>query len=109
VLDLTTMCYAFRLHWEWLSRTDPDKMWAVIPTKQERVLHSMFDVSVTVELGNSTQARFWTDHWFQGTSIELSVLDLITIVSKRGLKRMLVAQALQNLQWVGDLTGSLSI
>jgi hypothetical protein len=37
VLDLYTMGYALRLCWEWLQRAQPDRIWAALPSKQEKI------------------------------------------------------------------------
>jgi hypothetical protein len=48
VLDLTTLGYALRLWWKWLQHTEPNRMWTVQPSKNDRIIQAMFDVSVTV-------------------------------------------------------------
>jgi hypothetical protein len=55
VLDLTTFGYGLRMRWEWLARTEPDRMWACIPNKSERIVCAMFDVSTTVVVGSGTK------------------------------------------------------
>jgi hypothetical protein len=29
----------------------------------ERMVQAMFDVSITVQIGDGTKALFWSDHW----------------------------------------------
>jgi hypothetical protein len=83
VLDLTTLGYALRLRWEWLQRTDPDHIWTPLPSKTDRVIQAMFHSSVTVQVGNGIQAKFWSDRWIDGNSLESSHPHLVAAVSKR--------------------------
>jgi hypothetical protein len=63
VLDLTTLGYALRLRWEWLARTEPQHLWTQLPSHAERIVRAMFEVSVTVQLGDGARALFWSDRW----------------------------------------------
>jgi hypothetical protein len=35
ILDLTTLGYALRLHWEWLTQIEPDSLSTVVTSKPE--------------------------------------------------------------------------
>jgi hypothetical protein len=61
VIDLMTMGYALWLCWEWLARTEPQRLWTAMPSKTERVVLAMFEASVTVQIGNGAQTLFWHD------------------------------------------------
>jgi hypothetical protein len=44
VLDLTTLGYALRLRWEWLACTEPDRLWAKLPSRSERIVKATFEL-----------------------------------------------------------------
>jgi hypothetical protein len=106
---LTTLGYTLRLRWEWLQRTDPSRMWSALPSKEDRIVQVMFTALVSVHVGNGDQARFWSDRWLDGESIESSFPLLVAVVSKRIRKCRTVRQALHNDQWVHDISGALSV
>jgi hypothetical protein len=42
-----------------------------MPSTQENIIRAMFEVVVTVQVGNDTRALFWRDRWIDGTYVEL--------------------------------------
>ena len=48
---------------------DTGRAWAQLPSKPERVVAAMFSASVTVQVGDGTTARFWTDSWLPDGAI----------------------------------------
>jgi hypothetical protein len=94
VTDLTKMGYALRLRWEWLAREDPDRSWALLPSKPENITQSMFAVSVSVAVGDGSCALFWTDNWIEGHSISQLAPMLSEAVSRRAHKTRLVHDAI---------------
>jgi hypothetical protein len=82
VLDLTMLGYALCLWWEWLKPTELDRMWTTLPSKNDRVIQAMFDVLVTIQVSNDSQARFWSDIWLVGCSLESSFPHVVAAVSK---------------------------
>jgi hypothetical protein len=109
VVDLTTMGYALRLGWEWLARTQPDRIWSPSACKTDCVIQAMFQVSTTVQVGNGAQMLFWTDRWIGDTSIALIAPDLVVVVAPRRHKTRLVSEALHNSTWISDISGALSV
>jgi hypothetical protein len=77
VIDLMTMGYALWLCWEWLARTEPQRLWTAMPSKTERVVLAMFEASVTVQIGNGAQTLFWHDRWLNGSSIRCLAPDVV--------------------------------
>jgi hypothetical protein len=75
-------------------------MWMTLPSKNEQIILAMFDASVTVQVSNGGQARFWLARWLAGFSLESSFPHLVVAVPKHIRKQMTVAQALQNDQWI---------
>jgi hypothetical protein len=70
----------------------------------------MFEVSVTVQVGDGAKALFWTDRWLDGGSVQ-SVAPLVAVVvlPPRVRKFWLVADVVQSVRWIRDISGSLSI
>jgi hypothetical protein len=90
VLDLAMMGYALRLRWEWLARSKPDRLWAPLSTNEEKIVHAMFQASMTVQVGSRARALFWIDRWLDGASIDQITPDVFTAVSKRTQKTQTV-------------------
>jgi hypothetical protein len=109
VLDLTTLGYALQLRWECLARTDPSRMWTALPSKEEKVVRAMFNLSTSVIVGNGHRTWFWLNRWIDDCSVQQLKSRLIKAVSKRTRKSRLVYDALHNDQWIRDITGSHSI
>jgi hypothetical protein len=110
VLDLTTLGYALRLRWEWLTRTDSERLWTSLPHKNDHIVRAMFEASTSVQVGSGTRALFWRDRWLDGASIDQFAPDVVaTVQRRRAYKSRSVADALQDSQWIGDITGSLSV
>jgi hypothetical protein len=108
VLDLTTLGYALRLRWEWLSRMEPERLWVALPRKQEAIVQAMFRASVTVQVGMGNAALFWRNRWLDGSAIADFAPDVSAAVSPRLRRARTVAGALVNMQWIRDDSGSLS-
>jgi hypothetical protein len=108
VLDLTTLGYALRLRWEWLSRMEPERLWVALPRKQEAIVQAMFRTSVTVQVGMGNAALFWRNRWLDGSAIADFAPDVSAAVSPRLRRARTVAGALVNMQWIRDDSGSLS-
>lgn len=49
--------------WEWLARTSSECSWATLPSRAEKCVAAMCDVSMSVRIGNGASARFWLDNW----------------------------------------------
>jgi hypothetical protein len=65
----------------------------------------MFSASVTVEIGDGTSARFWTDAWLPEGAIRIFAPNLFAAVGRRRLHRS-VKDALNDRHWVSDITGA---
>jgi hypothetical protein len=102
--DLRTLGYALRLRWGWLHRTEPDSAWALLSSIAERKVRSMFSVSITIEVGDGSSMRFWTDAWLLDGVISTFAPNLFRAVGRRRLGRT-VKDALSNRRWVCDITG----
>ncbi|GJM87571.1 hypothetical protein PR202_ga03538 [Eleusine coracana subsp. coracana] len=68
----------------------------------------MFAASVISIVGDGAKTNFWTDRWLHEESLQNLAPALIALVPKRVLHKRSVQEALENLQWVDDIRGSLS-
>jgi hypothetical protein len=106
--DLRTLGYALRLRWEWKRRTDPSVAWALIPHKPEPLVHSMFQASVSIQIGDGASARFWTDSWLHTGPLCQFAPNLFQAIGQQRRGRS-VRDALTDRQWTRDITGALTV
>ena len=59
--DLAVQGFALRMRWLWLKRTDPNRPWSSLPETSDKVVQAMFNVSLTVVVGDGLASFFWTD------------------------------------------------
>ena len=88
--------FALRMRWLWLQRTENQRSWHELPIEREFVVDTMFQSSISVELGNGHKALFWSDRWLEGHSIpELApcLCNAVGVGARVNKKRM-VAEAL---------------
>lgn len=70
---------------------------------------AMFAISVSSLVGDGRSTLFWKDRWLHGKSIEDLAPALVPFVSKRACSRRTVHEAMQDLHWVSDIGGGLSV
>ena len=107
--NLETFGWALRMRWLWLSKTDPKRPWAAFNIKVHPNVTAMFAISVSFLVGNGRSTLFWKDRWFHGKPIEDLAPALVPFVSKRARSRRTVHEAMQDLHWVSDIGGGLSV
>jgi len=69
----------------------------------------MFAISVSSLVGDGRTTLFWKDRWLHGKSIEEVAPALVPFVNKRARSRRTVNEAMQDLRWVGNIAGGLSV
>jgi hypothetical protein len=102
--NLPLMGFALRLRWLWLDRVDSDKTWSGYFSRADRSAQAFFEASVTVQVGDSSWALFWSDHWLNGCSILQLAPDLWNAVPPRIRKSHSVRDALSGRSWIQDIT-----
>ena len=70
---------------------------------------AMLAISVSSLVGDGRSTLFWKDRWLHGKSIEDLAPALVPFVSKRARSRRTVHEAMQDLHWVSDIGGGLSV
>jgi len=109
LIDLEIFGYALRMRWLWFKKTDGSRPWASLPDKSEGLVDAMFQVSVSVEIGNGQRALFWLDRWLQGKSISELAPCLFNAVGPRVVKHRTVEEGLLNNNWARDISGALTV
>jgi hypothetical protein len=66
-------------------------------------------MAMVSEVGNGAHTLFWTDRWLHGKSIAELAPRLLAGIPKRKVKSCTVQEALNNLAWVSDIAGALSV
>lgn len=107
VIDLR-FGYALRLRWEWLSRSEPQRCWAALPSRSEKCVAAMCAASLSVVVGDGVSACIWTDNWPPVGPLKQFAPELFAATSRAGRKRLL-RDALHNNQWTRDIAGVLTI
>jgi hypothetical protein len=105
ILNLRILGYALQLRWEWLCMTKLVSAWAALPTIPEHKVGSMFNSSVSVEVGDGTTTRLWTDVWLSDRAISKSATNLFKAVGWRCLGRTM-KDTVTNRRWVCDNNGA---
>jgi hypothetical protein len=83
----------------------PTQPWELLPSRPECAVVAMFSASVSVQAGDGTSARFWTDSWLSDGAICNSAPNLFCAIGRRQRNRT-VSEALLNHQWAWDITGA---
>ena len=74
----------------------------------ESLVHSMFQASVSIQIGDGTSARFWTNSWLQTGPLCNFAPNLFQAIGQRSRCRS-VRDALTDRQWTRDITGALTV
>ncbi|GJN11283.1 hypothetical protein PR202_ga29462 [Eleusine coracana subsp. coracana] len=106
ILDLSKHSYALSLLWQWLRRTDSSRTWASLPAQIDPVVQQLFDISVTVDIGDGAKTLFWLDHWIHGKCIQQLAPNVFQAVPKRIQKSRTVMEGLANGSWIRDIQGA---
>ena len=57
-LDLKLFSYTLRMRWLWMKRTEENRPWSQLPDKHEDMVLSMFQASISIELGDGNRSFF---------------------------------------------------
>jgi len=109
ILDLQRFSWALRVHWLWLGKTEPERLWSAFPIPVHNCAKSLFAAAVHSEVGNGANTKFWTDRWLDGCSIEMLAPNLFACVSRRRVNKRTVQEALTNDKWLEDIQGHYSV
>jgi hypothetical protein len=85
-----------------------DKPFSTLGTsmfKVDEVSMAFFRASTIISLGDGNTIRFWMDSWLHGRMITEVALNLFEAVARRRRETRTVASALQDHNWIRDITG----
>lgn len=105
VIDLCFFGFALRLRWVWLARVEPQRCWANLPSKSEKMVTAMCTASLSVIVGDGASTKLWTDSWADVGPLHLFAPALFAATSKVGRARML-RDALADNHWARDVVGA---
>jgi hypothetical protein len=64
------LCWALRMRWLWLQKTDPTRPWSDLHIKVPGEARAFFMDVVITEVGDGTNTKFWKDKWLYGKRIK---------------------------------------
>lgn len=90
-------------------KTDPSHPWMGLQVKIHPNAIALFDMAIVTINGDGTNTRFWRDRWLQGRTISKVAPNLVSLVPRWVFNQWTVAQATENMTWVTDIRGVLSV
>jgi hypothetical protein len=69
----------------------------------------MFHASVSVQVGMGNATLFWSDRWLDGSTVADLAPDVCAAVSSRVRRTRTVTEVMYNVQWIRDISDSLSM
>jgi hypothetical protein len=108
ISSLPEMCWALRMGWLWLHKTDPIRPWAQLPFHVPNKVRALFSTVLLSEVGNRANTLFWADKWISEQRICDIAPRLFQCIPRRITKRT-VQEALLNRRCISDIKGALSV
>jgi hypothetical protein len=71
ISSLSELCWALRMRWLWLLKTDPSRPWIGLPIQVPKKARAFFEEVVFTEVGDGTNTKFWKDKWLQGKKMQI--------------------------------------
>jgi hypothetical protein len=109
ISSLKELCWAIRMRWLWLSKTDPSRPWIVLPIKIPKKATSFFNEVVLTEVGDRVNTKFWKDKWLYGIKIADLTPKFLATIPKRIVNNRTMNEALTNRKWIADIKGALLV
>jgi hypothetical protein len=66
-------------------------------------------MAVVTMVGDGSDTLFWKDIWLDGRKIKDIAPNIYAMVPKRVINMRRTSEALQNMSWIGDLRGALTV
>jgi hypothetical protein len=109
ISSLKELCWALRMRWLWLHKTNPVKPWANLPIQVPKKAGSFFSIVLVSKGGNGAHTLFWTDKWLLGQNVCSLAPRLFAIIPKRIANKRTVLEALSNRKWISGIKGAMSV
>jgi len=85
--DLKSLCWALRMRWLWLEKTQLDKPWAAFPIQVQEPVKALFVAAMNTIVGDGNTTLFWTDNWLHSSSLAVLAPHIFALVPKRRRNR----------------------
>jgi uncharacterized protein (DUF736 family) len=66
ISSLPKLCWALRMRWLWLKKTDSSRPWVDLHIQVPSIARSFFSAVLVSEVGNGVNTLFWVDKWING-------------------------------------------
>jgi hypothetical protein len=109
IQDVRQLSLALRARWPWMQKTDLQRPWAQFQIQMGREVQSLIDMAVVTVIGDGSDTLFWKDRWFDGRKIQDIAPNIYAMVPKRVINRRRTSEALQNMSWIADFRGALTV
>jgi hypothetical protein len=83
ISSFSELCWAIRMRWLWLKRTDPTRPWSDLPIQVPSKARFFFSAVLVTEVRNGSNTLFWTDKWINGKRVSDIAPRLFSLVPKR--------------------------
>jgi hypothetical protein len=100
---------ALRARWPWLKKADPQRPWAQFQIQTSREVQSLLDMAVVTVVGDGLDTLFWKDRWLDGRKVKDIAPSIYAMVPKRVTNSRRTSEALQNMSWIADFRGALTV
>ena len=80
ISNLTKLCWALRMRWLWLQKTEPGRSWFGLSIQIMAKARAFFSMVLIFEVGDGANTLFWTDKWLHGERISESAPRLFGII-----------------------------
>jgi hypothetical protein len=78
ISNLQELCWALKMRWFWLQKTDLDRPWSGLPIYVPSKARAFFSRALISEIGDGANTMFWTDKWLHGEEFLIWHLDCMT-------------------------------
>jgi hypothetical protein len=109
ISSLKELCWALRMRWLWLAKTEPSRPWSSLQIQVPEKVHDFFAVAVQSDVGDGANTLFWTDQWLHGQRILDLAPRLHALVKTRRAKKRTVLEVFINQAWMRDIQGALTV
>jgi hypothetical protein len=109
ISSLPELCWALRMRWLWLQKTDLGRPWASLPIHVPNKARAFFSMALISKVGDGSNTLFWNDRWLHGTRISDIAPSLYKSIPRRIANRRTVKEALLNRRWISDIRGALTV
>ena len=82
ISSLKELCWALKIWWLWLKKTDLQRPWATLPIQVPKKALNFFARTVSTEVGDGANTLFWKDSWLHGKRLADMVPRLYQIIPR---------------------------